>query len=509
MPRILRLLAALLPLVLLLAVAGSAAARGTTAPVKVSRSDAAGTIVWKAHVSGQARVSFSVDGRALGTDTKAPYNFRLDTSRLATGAHRLKVQAKARGKRPVTSTVPFTVTNPTQGSSSGASNGSGGSSGQAGSNGKSSGKEKATKEKTESKESAPPVSPPVVSPPVEPSGHELVVEPTSTGPIAAPNSIYWGAWIGNQLTGEQAPWDMSAVSKFESLANKPVSLISFAAPFANCPTGSSQCSFYNFPVNEMNTIRAHGAIPFYSWSSQSIPSTRTEPNFQLSDVIAGTYDSYIRKFAEAAKAWGHPFFLRFDWEMNGGWFPWSEGVNGNNPGEYVAAWRHVHDIFTQVGAENVSWVWCANIDPTHDFQNLKSLYPGDEYVDWTSLDGYNWGTNPAKPDRWLSFDQLYSSTYNTITKEVAPTKPMVIGEIGSTEYGGSKAAWIEEALSAIPNRYQKIRAMVWFEQFDDGMDWPIETSSASASAFARGISNSAYAGNTFGALPAGRIAPAN
>ena len=27
-------------------------------------------------------------------------------------------------------------------------------------------------------------------------------------------AVYWGAWIGDQLTGGEAPWDMSAVSAF-------------------------------------------------------------------------------------------------------------------------------------------------------------------------------------------------------------------------------------------------------------------------------------------------------
>ncbi len=34
-------------------------------------------------------------------------------------------------------------------------------------------------------------------------------------PAPATNSIYWGAWIGSQLTGTEAPWDMNAVSAFE------------------------------------------------------------------------------------------------------------------------------------------------------------------------------------------------------------------------------------------------------------------------------------------------------
>ena len=187
--------------------------------------------------------------------------------------------------------------------------------------------------------------------------------PRPPRPTPAASSIYWGGWIGNQLTGTEAPWDMNAVTKFEEKAEKKLSIVNFSAPFANC--GGSSCSFYNFPPNEMNSIRAHGAIPFYSWGSQSIPvpSNLSEPNFQLSDVIAGRYDAYIRKFAAAAKAWGHPFFLRFNWEMNGGWFAWAEGVNGNKAGEYVAAWRHVHDIFTAVGATNATWVWCPNVDP--------------------------------------------------------------------------------------------------------------------------------------------------
>ncbi len=320
---------------------------------------------------------------------------------------------------------------------------------------------------------------------------------------AAPGApLYWGATIGDQLTGEQAPWDMGAATKFEESAGKKVSLINFFSPFANC---ESSCSFYKFPTEPLENVRQHGAIPILSWSSQSIPSSLNEPNFQLADVINGTYDNYIREFAEAAREWGHPFFLRFDWEMNGNWFPWAEGVNGNQSGEFVAAWRHVHDIFTSVGATNVSWDWCPNVDPTNKLQtSVAADYPGDEYVDWTGLDGYNWG--PAKGG-WTSFNHLYSATYQAITETVAPSKPMMIGEIGSTENGGSKAAWISEALAAIPAEYPKIRGMVWFDSFDDGMDWPIETSSSATNAFAAGIQNSAYRTNTYANLPAAPIQP--
>jgi beta-mannanase len=317
--------------------------------------------------------------------------------------------------------------------------------------------------------------------------------------------IYWGAWIGDQLTGDQAPWDMSAVTKFEANAGKSLSLVNFSSPFADC--SSDPCSFYDFPAKEMENIQQHGAIPFFSWASQSTPASVDEPDFQLSDVIAGRYDDYIREFAQGAKDWGHPFFLRFNWEMNATWFEWAEGVNGNQSGEYVTAWRHVHDIFTAVGADNVSWVWCPYVDPGNKLQDLASLYPGDEYVDWTGLDGYNWGTNPASPKGWKSFDELFRSTYDNITGTIAPSKPLVVSEVGSSEYGGSKAAWIEDALASVRSNYPKLRGLIWFDNYADGMDWPIETSSAATSAFSSGIQDPAYLGNSFASAGPGKIQP--
>ncbi|MGN6202201.1 MAG: glycoside hydrolase family 26 protein [Solirubrobacterales bacterium] len=319
-----------------------------------------------------------------------------------------------------------------------------------------------------------------------------------------PEPIYWGAAIGDHVTGEQAPWDMSALTKFESEAGKSASLVHFFQPFADC---SSECSFYPFPHDPMESIRAHGSIPVLSWSSQAIPSNLDSPDYQLGDVIEGRYDDFIREFAEEARDWGHPFFLRFNWEMNGNWFSWAEGVNGNTSGQYVAAWRHVHDIFAAVGATNVSWVWCPFVDPGGSLTDLASLYPGDEYVDWTGLDGYNWGTNPAAPRGWRSFDQLFADSYEEIASRIAPSKPLMIAEMGSSEQGGDKAAWIRDALARIPAAYPQVRALLWFDKFDDGMDWPIESSGNATAAFAEGIGQSAFVSANYGQLSGGSIQP--
>ena len=314
---------------------------------------------------------------------------------------------------------------------------------------------------------------------------------------ADPSSLYWGAWIGSQHTGTEAPWDMNATADFEAEAGKPLSLIHFSSPFADC--SQNPCAEYSFPTKPMETIRSHGAIPFFSWSSQSTPSSLSEPDYQLSDVASGRYDAYIRKFAAEAAAWGQPFFLRFDWEMNGNWFPWAEGVNGNGEGEYVQAWRHVHDLFAQAGATNATWVWCPNVDPKGEFRDVGAFYPGDAYVDWTCLDGYNWGGN-----RWTSFSDLFGPTYHRIVDEIAPDKPMIIAEVGCSEHGGSKSRWISEMLQQLPTAFPRVHGVMWFDKFQEN-DWPLQTSAAAEAAFASGIQSPSYLTNAFGSLPPGKI----
>jgi hypothetical protein len=321
--------------------------------------------------------------------------------------------------------------------------------------------------------------------------------------------IYWGALIAGNVYGRatNAPWDATTLSLFEQHAGKGVSIIHTGQPWVWC---SSTCSLQSFPAATFDLIRNHGSIPLLSWGSWAQPGGgANQPNFQLADITRGNYDSYIRSWAQAAKNWGKPFFLRFDWEMNltdiARW-AWQETKNGNRLGEYVPMWRHVRDIFTSVGATNVTWVWCPHREYDTTQKPLSSLYPGDAYVDWTCTDGYNNGTNPnGSMSGWKSFDTQIGPTYNTITGTVAPSKPLMIGETGSTEYGGSKADWITTTLNSLPSKYPKLKAFVWFNAYQDRMDWPIESSATAQQAFASAIQSSVFAPNAFASLSGGPI----
>jgi Glycosyl hydrolase family 26 len=332
----------------------------------------------------------------------------------------------------------------------------------------------------------------------------LLISDGSDESSSSSPDLYWGAWIGSQLTGEEAPWDMNAVTAFEKQAGKQLSLVEFSQPFENCE--GKTCAPEQFPTDALEAIRERGAIPFFSWASDSIPDVRDQPDFQLADVVEGKYDGQIREYAEAAKAWGHPFFLRFDWEMNGNWFAWAAAANGNDSSEYVAAWRHVHDIFTEAGATNATWVWCPYADPDDELQPLAPLYPGDEYVDWTCLDAYNWAGTTEPPQPWRSFAQIAGPSYREITEQIAPSKPMLIGETASTEHGGSKAEWIADLFRDLPTKFPQIHGLIWFDK-DEDSDWPIETSPSAEAAFAEGVGDERFAGGAFGSLDTSPIPP--
>jgi hypothetical protein len=318
----------------------------------------------------------------------------------------------------------------------------------------------------------------------------FLARPAATSHTAP--AIAWGAYAaGAQYGLEDAPWDMRSADAFERNAGKRMTLLQWGQTWVEC---SRSCGFRLFRTGLFQRARARGYTPVLSWGSYHERKGPTQPRFQLADITAGRFDGFIRAWARGAARWGHPFFLRFDWEMNTNSVPYSEHSNGNRRGDFVRMWRHVHRLFRQEGASNVKWVWCPNVQYRGSVRPLASLYPGDAYVDWSCLDGYNWGTDPARRGSWASFDRIFRDTYALLTGWIAPSKPVMIGETGSTEHGGSKAGWIGDALAVqIPFNYPAVRAVVWFNKRWDGVNWPIESSPAARLAFAGAIASPAYA----------------
>ena len=241
----------------------------------------------------------------------------------------------------------------------------------------------------------------------------------------------------------------------------------------------------------------------------------------LEAITDGLYDDYVTAWAEGMRDFDKPVFLRFGHEMNGDWYPWSGVKNGggtldgygspdlaDGPERYVDAYRHIHDIFSQAGADKVLWVWCPNAPFEAMTQALGSwnkpaaYYPGDDYVDWLCFDGYNWGASAFGQQfnaKWTSFEDIFAGSYAEL-QAINPSKPIIIGEFASTEEGGDKAAWIKQAFDDIRNKFPQIRAIIWFHITKE-TDWRINSSDASLKAYAEAVADDYWLSEWPGMLP--------
>jgi beta-mannanase len=266
--------------------------------------------------------------------------------------------------------------------------------------------------------------------------------------------------------------------------------------------GSDWVHFANFDAKVMDSIRLRGSTPMWTWQPNDYDLGLAQPKYKLSAIAHGAVDPYIRRFASAAKAWGHVFYLRFAYEMNGNWYSWTTtpgNPDGNTPADFVAAWRHVHDIFASLGVKNVRWVWCANVSYPGSTPDILD-YPGDAYVDWVALDGYNWGNSPGHS--WQSLYQVFGASYAEVT--AFTRRPLMIAETGSVEQGGSKAAWILQGfLHELPNLMPRVRAVLWFEAKAKG-DWRVYTSSSALKAFRTVVASPLFGGKPVPPTPVAR-----
>jgi Glycosyl hydrolase family 26 len=232
------------------------------------------------------------------------------------------------------------------------------------------------------------------------------------------------------------------------------------------------------PITEMDTVRSRGATPLITWEPWAWGGGVDQPAYSLDRVAAGDFDATITQWGQSMAAWGKPVMLRFAHEMNGNWYPWAEGVNGNQAGDYIAAWRHVHDVVAAAGAGNVQWVWSPNV-PYVGSTDLAGLFPGTGYADIVALDGYNWGTSQTWSS-WVSAVDLLGPGISQL-RALAPGKPVLIAETASSETGGSKAAWNTDLVSFLAAQ-PDVMGFVWFH-LQKETDWRINSSDSSASAF--------------------------
>lgn len=236
---------------------------------------------------------------------------------------------------------------------------------------------------------------------------------------------------------------------------------------------------------QLRTIAAQHAFPLIAWFS----ALRKAP-IPLTRIIGGAEDGLLRADALVAAAWKHIVLVRLDSEMN---LPGSTagiGHKGNTPAEFIRAWRHVVTIFRQEHATNVKWVWSPNVACGGKCP-FTAYYPGDRWVDWVALDGYNYATVDGV--KWFSFARIFGGSYRTLSR--LTHKPMIVAETASAESPGNtagKVIWIHGMGKALARRFHRVRALVWFDRVKE-TNWTVNSTRASLLAFRRVVHSFPFA----------------
>ncbi|GAA0471505.1 hypothetical protein GCM10008985_30470 [Halococcus dombrowskii] len=204
----------------------------------------------------------------------------------------------------------------------------------------------------------------------------------------------------------------------------------------------------------------------------------TTPNDIEIRIGNGNYDRYIDRWADRlrsalSKSGDRRAYLRLAHEMNGDWYPWSPTVGNSNSWSYVKMWRRVHNRFNRQGiGDDLQWMWCVNAEDVGSHK-AEQLYPGNRYVDWLGLDGYNWGRS-KNWSSWDSPESIYGGMLDRLSN--LSNKPICVAEFASSSKVSvghdprRKGQWIRDALAYFENR--GVDMWCWFNE-DKETDWAV------------------------------------
>jgi hypothetical protein len=298
--------------------------------------------------------------------------------------------------------------------------------------------------------------------------------PAAAALTVAPGRAYAasGTPLGRQVRfGAYAwdvPWTPGVLDDLQRTVQAPVSIASY---------------FYGpdvvFPAQQdLDTARGGARDLLVAWEIGT---------FRYSEWTAGLHDAYLDQVAAAARAFPYVMYVRPWPEMNGDWTsfqptPAGEKEHGGTPEEFVAAWRYLVTYLRDRGATNLRWVFNPTTDTYEGTTDIRTIYPGDDYVDVLGLDGYNWGNTGLNWGQWRTFEDIYREQYDRLVA-LHPTAPVWICEVGCKEpsyddgapriKSASKARWITDMFAA--TTFPRVRAVCWF-QGNKERDWRVNSS---------------------------------
>lgn len=273
--------------------------------------------------------------------------------------------------------------------------------------------------------------------------------------MAAVALVAWAPWRPDHpaqpvrylgIYEQDSPYSYAGVDHFASAIGRQPDLVLYYSHWLD-----------PFQASFASQAAEHGAITLV----QLAPV-----NVSLADIANGRFDSYLRSYAAAVKAFGRQVILSFGHEMNGNWYSW--GYQHTPAKVFVAAWQHLVTVFRAVGASNVTWLWTVNIVDGPRVSDPSSWWPGSSYVNWVGLDGYYY-TNAQR------FADVFGPTI--VDVRGLTSDPILIAETGASLAAG-QAAKITDLFNGI--QAYGLLGFVWFDANDtiQGLDWRLSNPDA-------------------------------
>ena len=223
-------------------------------------------------------------------------------------------------------------------------------------------------------------------------------------------------------------------------------------------------------------MHRHGLVPFV----QIGPTLAS-----VSAIASGSYDGYLRQYADSVHDYGHAVVIGFGHEMNASWYSW--GYTHTSPSTFVAAWQHIVTLFREQGDDNVTWLWTIQADQPRTGP-ISSWWPGPSYVTWVGIDGYY--NRPSD-----TFNNVFVPTIDQVRR--LTSKPILLSETAVARHA-NQSANILDLFNGMA-RYRTL-GLVWFDKDQSQLavsrgdpgniheDWRIEDSQLGEQAFRLGVS---------------------
>jgi cellulose synthase (UDP-forming) len=230
-----------------------------------------------------------------------------------------------------------------------------------------------------------------------------------------------------------------------------------------------------FPASFARTALANGATVIIDLDPTTV---------SLASIADGGDDGFLVSYARSVLRFGHPVVISFAHEMNGSWYNW--GYTHVPPQTWIQAYQHVVNVFRQVGAGNVTWMWTVNAATVGEGP-IADWWPGASYVDWVGIDGYFYYPTDT-------FSSVFQSTIQTIRG--LGSKPILISEtaVGPLQ---ARVTDIGNLFSGV--QQQNLLGFVWFDAAqNDGQyhqNWRLDGITPAVAAFRQGVQSVFPAGS--------------